>query len=84
MTANRIEVELSIKRWGRIISVVSITYSLAYIDRVNFGFAAADKITAELGITPAISSLLGSLFFFGYFFSRIRVPIMLHERVQRN
>jgi hypothetical protein len=75
MTANRIEVELSIKRWGRIIPVVTITYSLAYIDWVNFGFAAADKITAELGITPAISSLLGSLFFLATFFPDTRCPL---------
>lgn len=54
-------------RWYRIIPVVFVTYSLAYLDRANFGFAAAGGMTEDLGITPGISSLLGSLFFLGYF-----------------
>lgn len=63
--------KLSVKRWYRIIPTVFITYSLAYVDRANFGFAAADKMSSELNITPGISSLLGSLFFLGYFFFQI-------------
>jgi sugar phosphate permease len=63
--------KLSGRRWIRIIPVVFITYSLAYVDRANFGFAAADTMAPELGITPAVSSLLGSLFFLGYFFFQI-------------
>ena len=58
-------------RWYRIIPVVFITYSLAYLDRANFGFAAAGGMVEDLGITPGISSLLGSLFFLGYFFFQI-------------
>ena len=58
-------------RWYRLIPVVFITYSLAYLDRANFGFAAAGEMAKDLGITPAVSSLLGSLFFLGYFFFQI-------------
>src|SRR5215204_3915354 len=58
-------------RWSRLIPVVFITYSLAYLDRANFGFAAAGEMAKDLQITPAISSLLGSLFFLGYFFFQI-------------
>src|SRR3990170_2046868 len=58
-------------RWYRLIPVVFITYSLAYLDRANFGFAAAGEMAKDLKITPAISSLLGSLFFLGYFFFQI-------------
>lgn len=58
-------------RWYRLIPVVFITYSLAYLDRANFGFAAAGEMAKDLQITPAISSLLGSLFFLGYFFFQI-------------
>jgi sugar phosphate permease len=50
---------------------VFITYSLAYLDRANFGFAVAGGMAKDLNITPAISSLLGSLFFLGYFFFQI-------------
>lgn len=48
-----------------------ITYSLAYLDRANFGFGAAGGMAEDLGITAAVSSLLGSLFFLGYFFFQI-------------
>ncbi|MGG3572443.1 MFS transporter [Bacillus gobiensis] len=59
------------KRWLRLIPVVFITYSLAYLDRANYGFGAAAGLAEDLHITPAISSLLGSLFFLGYFFFQI-------------
>lgn len=59
------------KRWTIIIPVVFITYSLAYLDRANFGFAVAGGMADDLQITPSMSSLLGSLFFLGYFFFQI-------------
>lgn len=62
---------LAPSRWYRIIPIVFITYSLAYLDRANFGFAAAGGMAEDLKITPGISSLLGSLFFLGYFFFQI-------------
>ena len=58
-------------RWYRLIPVAFITYSLAYLDRANFGFAAAGEMAGDLHITTATSSLLGSLFFLGYFFFQI-------------
>ncbi len=58
-------------RWYRLIPVAFITYSLAYLDRANFGFAAAGEMAHDLGITASTSSLLGSLFFLGYFFFQI-------------
>ena len=62
---------LSRKRWYRLIPIAFITYSLAYLDRANFGFAAAGGMAEDLNITAAMSSLLGSLFFLGYFFFQI-------------
>jgi sugar phosphate permease len=59
------------QRWYRLIPIAFITYSLAYLDRANFGFAAAGGMAKDLNITPSISSLLGSLFFLGYFFFQI-------------
>lgn len=63
--------QLAKQRWLRLIPVVFITYSLAYLDRANYGFGAASGLAEDLHITPAISSLLGSLFFLGYFFFQI-------------
>ena len=59
------------QRWIRLIPVAFITYSLAYLDRANFGFAAAGGMAKDLNITASVSSLLGSLFFLGYFFFQI-------------
>jgi sugar phosphate permease len=58
-------------RWFRLIPVAFITYSLAYLDRTNFSFGVAGGMAEDLNITKATSSLLGSLFFLGYFFFQI-------------
>jgi sugar phosphate permease len=58
-------------RWYRLIPVAFITYSLAYLDRANFGFGTAGGMAKDLHITAATSSLLTSLFFLGYFFFQI-------------
>jgi sugar phosphate permease len=65
------EKTIAVSRWYRLIPVVFITYSLAYLDRANFGFAAAGEMARDLNITAGMSSLLGSLFFLGYFFFQI-------------
>ena len=58
-------------RWYRLIPVAFITYSLAYLDRANFSFGVAGGMAEDLHITLAMSSLLSSLFFLGYFFFQI-------------
>jgi sugar phosphate permease len=58
-------------RWWRLIPVVFITYSLAYLDRANFGFGMAGGMQKDLAITRDQSSLLGALFFLGYFFFQV-------------
>ncbi|MGN7884911.1 MFS transporter [Dyadobacter sp. 22481] len=63
--------QLAQVRWYRIIPVVFVTYSLAYLDRANFGFAVAGGMADDLHINPNTSTLLSSLFFLGYFFFQI-------------
>jgi sugar phosphate permease len=65
------ETTVAKSRWYRLIPVIFITYSLAYLDRANFGFAAAGQMGEDLNITKSMSSLLGSLFFLGYFFFQL-------------
>ena len=62
---------LATRRWWYIMPSVFITYSLAYLDRANYGFAAASGMAEDLMITPGLSSLLGALFFLGYFFFQV-------------
>src|SRR5436305_4890709 len=59
------------KRWLYILPVVFITYSLAYLDRTNYGFGAAAGLAETLKISNSQSALLGALFFFGYFLFQI-------------
>ncbi|MBM1181477.1 MFS transporter [Pseudomonas lundensis] len=63
--------KLAARRWWYIMPIVFITYSLAYLDRANYGFAAASGMAEDLHITPGLSSLLGALFFLGYFFFQV-------------
>lgn len=61
-------------RWGRrrwLLFAVFISYSLAYLDRANYGFGAAAGMAHTLGITGGKNSLLGALFFLGYFFFQV-------------
>ena len=59
------------KRWLYILPAVFITYSLAYLDRTNYGFGAAAGLARTLNISNSRSALLGALFFFGYFLFQI-------------
>lgn len=71
---------IAAKRWWYIMPIVFITYSLAYLDRANFSFASAAGINDDLGITKGMSSLLGALFFLGYFFFQIPGAIYAERR----
>ncbi len=59
------------RRWTVLLPVIFISYSLAYLDRTNFSFGAAAGMAKDLHISSAQSSLLGSLFFLGYFLFQI-------------
>jgi sugar phosphate permease len=59
------------KRWLYILPAVFITYSLAYLDRTNYGFGAAAGLAQTLHISNSRSALLGALFFFGYFLFQV-------------
>jgi sugar phosphate permease len=68
------------RRWRRTVPLVFVTYSLAYLDRVNFGFATAAGMARDLGITQAYSSLAGALFFLSYFMFQIPGTIYAEKR----
>ncbi|PMS16362.1 MFS transporter [Trinickia dabaoshanensis] len=76
-------VTIAPRRWWMIMPIVFITYSLAYLDRANFGFASAAGINKDLGISPSLASLIGALFFLGYFFFQIPGAIYAERRSVR-
>ena len=66
-------------RRGHILLLVFVTYSLAYLDRANFGFGAAAGMAATLNITEQRSALLVGLFFLGYFIFQIPCSILARK-----
>ncbi|HJS84013.1 MAG TPA: MFS transporter [Acetobacteraceae bacterium] len=67
-------------RWARLIPIAFITYSLAYVDRANYSFGAAGGMAKDLNITAEASSLLGALFFLGYFFFQVPAAYYAQKR----
>ncbi|HEX3660544.1 MAG TPA: MFS transporter [Acidobacteriaceae bacterium] len=67
------------RRWTRVLPAVFITYSLAYLDRANYGFGAAAGLAQTLHISGDQSSLLGSLFFLGYFLPQVPGVILVQR-----
>ncbi len=59
------------RRWWHILPAVFVTYSLAYLDRTNYGFGAAAGMARTLHISNEQTAFLGSLFFLGYFLFQI-------------
>ena len=70
-------------RWVRILPVVFVTYSLAYVDRANYGFGAAAGLAVTLHISESQSALLGALFFLGYFLCQIPGAAYARKRSAR-
>jgi sugar phosphate permease len=71
------------RRWVSILPAVFITYSLAYLDRANYGFGAAAGMARTLKISDSQSALLGSLFFAGYFLFQIPGAAFAQRRSAR-
>lgn len=67
-------------RWSRLLPTAFITYSLAYVDRANYSFGAAGGMAHDLNIDAAASSLLGALFFLGYFFFQVPAAFYAEKR----
>jgi ACS family tartrate transporter-like MFS transporter len=63
----------------RLIPFIFICYVVAYVDRVNIGFAARE-LQRDLGLTEAVFGLGGGLFFLGYCLFEIPSNLIL-ERV---
>jgi len=68
------------RRWLFLLPAVFLTYSLAYLDRANYGFGAAAGLAATLHITGRESSLLGALFFLGYFAFQLPGAMLARRR----
>ena len=66
------------KLWIRIVPFLFLLYVVAYLDRINIGFAAL-TMNKELGITSQQFGMLVGTFFFGYFLFEIPSNLLLHK-----
>ena len=62
----------------RLIPLLLLLYVVAYLDRINIGFAAL-TMNADLGITNAQFGLVIGIFFWGYFVFEIPSNLLLHK-----
>src|SRR5882672_11510791 len=79
-TAAKSELELSTIRaisW-RLIPFLMLAYFLAYLDRVNLGFAAL-TMNAELKFSPLVFSWGAGIFFIGYFIFEVPSNLALEK-----
>jgi MFS transporter, ACS family, tartrate transporter len=62
----------------RIVPFIMLLYFVAYIDRVNIGFAGL-TMNPDLGFSPAVFGLGAGIFFWGYFLFEIPSNIILDK-----
>ena len=63
---------------NRLIPLLFVLYIVAFLDRVNIGFAAL-TMNADLAITSAQYGLVTGIFFWGYFLFEIPSNLLLHK-----
>lgn len=62
----------------RLIPFILVLMIIAFIDRINIGFAAL-TMNKELAITSQQFGLLSGIFFWGYFLFEIPSNLLLHK-----
>jgi MFS transporter, ACS family, tartrate transporter len=62
----------------RIVPFIMLLYFVAYIDRVNIGFAAL-TMKSDLGFTASMLGFGAGIFFWGYFLFEVPSNIILHK-----
>lgn len=62
----------------RLIPFMFILYIVAYLDRINVGFAAL-QMNADLSLSPTVFGFGGGIFFVGYFLFEVPSNLILHR-----
>jgi MFS transporter, ACS family, tartrate transporter len=78
VAANRLEARTIRKLQIRLIPFLFLLYVVAYVDRINIGFASL-TMNKELGITSQQYGLAAGIFFIGYFLFEVPSNLMLHK-----
>jgi MFS transporter, ACS family, tartrate transporter len=75
---NAVERSTLKKTMGRILPFILILYIVAFLDRVNMGYAALE-MNADLALTAEAFGLLSGLFFISYFLFEVPSNLILHK-----
>ncbi|MHC2433217.1 MFS transporter [Bradyrhizobium sp. USDA 4451] len=62
----------------RIVPFIMLLYFVAFIDRVNIGFAAL-TMNKDIGLSPTVYGFGAGIFFWGYFLFEVPSNIILHK-----
>lgn len=62
----------------RIVPFIMLLYFIAFIDRVNLGFAAL-TMNKDLGLSPSVFGIGAGIFFLGYFLFEVPSNLVLHK-----
>src|SRR6185503_13563597 len=76
--ASELETRVIRKVSWRIVPFIMLLYFIAYIDRVNIGFAAL-TMNKDLGFTASILGFGAGIFFWGYFLFEVPSNLILHK-----
>ncbi len=77
ISASDVESSTIRKLRRRLIPLLFLLYVIAYLDRINIGFASL-MMNTSLAITSAQFGLIVGVFFFGYFLFEIPSNLLLH------
>lgn len=78
MSVQTIEQSATRKTMVRILPFILLLYVIAYLDRVNLGFAALE-MNADLALSAEVFGLLSGIFFIGYFFFEVPSNMIMHK-----
>ncbi|MGK9236685.1 MFS transporter [Inquilinus limosus] len=76
--AGAIEKRVYRKVFWRIVPFLMLCYVIAYLDRVNVGFAKL-QMSQDLGFSEAVFGLGAGIFFVGYFLFEVPSNVILHR-----
>lgn len=75
---NDLEKKVMRKVTQRIVPFIMLLYFIAFLDRVNIGFAAL-TMNQDLGFSPTVFGLGAGIFFLGYFLFEVPSNLILHK-----
>ncbi|WP_038956860.1 MFS transporter, partial [Bradyrhizobium japonicum] len=76
--ASEIQTRVLRKITWRIVPFIMLLYFVAFIDRVNIGFASL-TMNKDIGLSPAVYGFGAGIFFWGYFLFEVPSNIILHK-----